>query len=321
MRSSSFIRPCGLVDRPLLAAALAGAVLAGGAAQGSAAATESTSAPAPNAEAAASATRHPIAAVRPVPLKTPEYRLLYKFHANEDVHMPLSTESQMVVQKGPATVTSTNQSTVERHFHVVSVEADGSAIVDLFIDNVKLSYSFNNGKPTTYDTSTKEPPPRGFDSVRDSVGQHGRVRFSARGNVGPAPGVSPSPATDPSESFLDLLPAKPVHVGDEWFDDIKVKVSISRNLNQKITLRRRYTLESVDGDVATIRLRTAEITPIEEPQIRAQLVQRAPEGTITFSLERGAITARDLNCARTETGIMGEGSQIAATTHWKGSLR
>ncbi len=143
----------------------------------------------------------------------------------------------------------------------------------------------------------------------------------ARQRVSPLPGVSPSPATDPSESFLDLLPAKPVHVGDEWFDDIKIKVMISRELTQKITLRRRYTLESVNGNVATIHLQTVEITPVQEPQIRAQLVQRTPEGKITFSLERGAITARDLNCARTETGIMGEGSQIAATTHWKGSLR
>jgi hypothetical protein len=137
----------------------------------------------------------------------------------------------------------------------------------------------------------------------------------------PLPGVVANPSSDPSESFLDLLPTKPVHVGDEWFDDIKVKVSVSRTLNQKIAFRRRYTLESVDGDTATIRLRTSEITPVEDPHIRAQLVQRAPEGKITFSLERGQITARDVSCNRTETGIMGEGSQIAATTRWKGTLR
>jgi hypothetical protein len=324
MRISSFIiRRRGRIDRRA-ATALMVAVLTAGSPRGPTALGESTTAPASTAAAVAAtpvATRRPIAAVRPEPLKPPEYRLVYKFHSNEDVHMPLVTESRMVVQKGPATVTTTNQSTVERHFHVASVAADGSAIVDLFIDNVKLSYAFNNGPPTTYDTGKNELPPRGFERVRESVGPHGRVQFSARGSVVPLPGVSPNPSTDPSESFLDLLPAKPIHVGDEWFDDIKVKVSISRSLNQKITLRRRYTLESVDGDVATIRLRTVEITPVQEPQIRAQLVQRTPEGKITFSLERGAITARDLNCSRTETGIMGEGSEIAATTHWKGTLR
>jgi hypothetical protein len=265
--------------------------------------------------------RQPIAAVRPQPLKPAEYRLAYKFRANEDVHMPFAVDSRMVVQKGPSTLTTTNQSTVERHFHVASVDADGSAIVDLFIDSVKLSYSFNGGKPTTYDTNAKDPPPSGFESVKDSIGHRGKVRFSARGTILTVPGTSPDTSADPSESFLDLLPEKSVHIGDEWSDDIKVKVSLSRNLSQKITLRRYYTLESVHENVATIRLRTVEITPVDDPQIRAQLVQRTPEGKMTFDLVRGAITARELNCSRTETGIMGQGSQIIATTHWNGSLR
>jgi hypothetical protein len=110
-------------------------------------------------------------------------------------------------------------------------------------------------------------------------------------------------------------------VGDEWSDDFKVKVTVSRNLSQKITLRRRYTLESVNGNVATIHQRIVEITPVQDPQIRAQLVQRTLEGTITFDLERGVATARDLTCSRTETGIMGGEGMIAATTHIKGSLR
>ncbi len=324
MRNSSFIQRRRLIDGHLFAAAVLTALATTGAIQQSTVRGASTTAPAATAATTTptpAISRHPIAAVRPQPLKPAEYQLAYKFRANEDVSMPLVTESRMVVQKGPATVTTTNESTVERHFHVVAVEPDGSATVDLFIDNVKLSYAFNNGTPTVYDTSTGEAPPRGFESVKDSVGPRGRVRFSTRGSVMPLPGVVANPSSDPSESFLDLLPTKPVHVGDEWFDDIKVKVSVNRTLNQKITFRRRYTLESVDGDTAIIRLRTAEITPVDDPHIRAQLVQRAPEGTITFSLERGQIAARDVSCNRTETGIMGEGSQIAATTRWKGTLR
>jgi hypothetical protein len=271
--------------------------------------------------AATASTRQPLVAVRPEPPTPVEYRLVYKFRANEDVHMPLSTDSRMTVQKGSSTVTTTNESTVERHFHVVSVEADGSAVVNLFIDRVRLSYAFNNGAPIVYDTSKDVLPPRGFETVKHAIGAQGLVRFSARGSVLPLAGVVSDRSTDPSESFLDPLPAKPVHIGDEWSDDFKVKVSISRNLTQKITLRRRYMLESVTGDLATIRLRTFEITPVQDPQIRGQLVQRTPEGKITFNLERGAITARDLTCSRTETGIMGEGSEIVATTHWKGLLR
>ncbi len=260
-------------------------------------------------------------AVKPAVVKPTEYRLVYKFLLNQDVHMPLVTDSRIQVQKGQAVTTTMNQSTVDRHYHVDAVDPDGSAIVHLFIDNVKLTYSFNDGKPISYDTSKRDLPPRGFEGVNRSIGPHGTVRFSPQGNVLPLPGPLNDPANDPSESFLDPLPSKPVHVGEEWFEDFKVKVAVSRNLTQKITLRRRYTLESVDGKIATIHLQTSEITPVQEDQIRAQLVQRTPSGKIQFDMERGVTVSRDLSCSRTENGVMGEGSQIAATTHWKGTLR
>jgi hypothetical protein len=321
MRISSFvIRRRGPIGRHLLVAtALASAALTAGPAQRQNALAESTTAPVSTAGSVV--TRQPIAAVRPGPLKSAEYRLAYKFRPNEDVYMPLSVDSKIHLQKGPVEQISANQSTVERHFHVASVAPDGSAIVDLFIDNVELSYSFNNGTPVVFNTKQKGSPPPGFQGVQNCIGKRGRVRFSAQGTVLSLPNSSPDPSSDPSESFLDLLPAKPVHVGDEWSDDFKIKVSVSRNLNQKITLRRRYALESVNGNVATIRLRIVEITPVEDAQIRAQLVQRTPEGTITFDMNRGVTTARELTCSRTETGIMGGEGMIAATTHIKGSLR
>jgi hypothetical protein len=321
MRISSFVirRHRPISRQVLAAAALASAALTTCPDSRWAALGESTTAPASTAGPAAA--RQPIAAVRPGPLKSAEYRLAYKFRPNEDVYMPLSVDSKIHLQKGPVEQISSNQSTVERHFHVASVAPDGSAIVDLFIDNVELSYSFNNGTPVVFNTKQKGSPPPGFQGVQNCIGKRGRVRFSAQGTVLSLPNSSPDPSSDPSESFLDLLPAKPVHVGDEWSDDFKIKVSVSRNLNQKITLRRRYALESVNGNVATIRLRIVEITPVEDAQIRAQLVQRTPEGTITFDMNRGVTTARELTCSRTETGIMGGEGMIAATTHIKGSLR
>ncbi len=326
MRIASFLgRPGKSNSRLFIARTFAAASIA---VVGATALAEPTTTP---AAAASTPAREPIAAVRPdsvkpdaakpATVKPTEYRLAYKFVLNQDVHMPLVTESRIQVQKGQAVTIAKNQTTVDRHYHVASIEPDGSAIVRLFIDNVKLTYSFNDGKPITYDTSGKELPPRGFERVNRSIGPNGSVRFNAQGNVLPVAGSSNDPGTDPSESFLDPLPNKPVHIGEEWYDDFKVKVSVGRNLTQKITLRRRYTLESVDGKIATIRLQTSEITPIQEDQIRAQLVQRTPSGKIQFDMERGVTVSRDLSCSRTENGVMGEGSQIAATTHWKGTLR
>ncbi len=206
MRIASFLgrsslgiaSPCG--PRLFAAGTFAAIIVALGPGSGQVALPESTSTPATTTPAPA---RQPIAAVRPEAVKPTEYHLVYKFLLNQDVHMPLSVDSHIQVQKDQAVTNTMNQSTVERHYHVDSVDPDGSAIVELFIDNVKLTYAFNNGKPITYDTSKKELPPRGFEGVNRSLGMHGRVRFSPQGNVLPLPGLPNDASTDPSESFLD----------------------------------------------------------------------------------------------------------------------
>jgi hypothetical protein len=314
MRISSFRQRPGSQNSQLRSAAIfvSAALAAGGLAPGASATEEPPAPPLP---------RHPIEAVRPDPPKAGEYRLAYKFRANEDVHLPLSVDAKIQLKKGPIEQISSNHSMVDRHFHVASVGADGSAVVELFIDNVELSYSFNNGTPVVFNAKTKGSQPPGFQGVQNCLGPRGRIHFSNQGVVLPLQGAILDPSGDPSESFLDLLPTRPVHIGDEWSDDFKVKLAVDRNLTQKVTLRRRYTLQSVKGNIATIGLRIVEITPVQDPQLRAQLVQRTPEGTITFDIERGVTTSRELTCSRTETGFMSGEGMIAATTHIKETLR
>jgi hypothetical protein len=272
---------------------------------------------------AASLERGPVVAVRPASRgASPEYRLAYKFQANQDVHMLLDVNAQIRVQKNQDITNTSHQAITERHYHVASVEPDGSAVLELFIDNAKLSLSFNNDPAITYDTKFALIAPREFGNVHESIGKMmARMKVNARGRLISVSDSQLGQLADPSQSFLDALPDKPVHVGDQWFDDITVKVSISKVLKEKITLRRRYTLDSVEGSIAKIRVATAELTPVNDPQTAAQLLSLTPEGLIQFDMDKGLVKQRELRCMRTETGIMGEGSVIAGTTSMKGSLR
>ena len=90
------------------------------------------------------ATREPIVAPRPGSHDpAPEYHLAYRFRANQDVRMLMVTGSQIRVQKGEYVELDTIQSVIERHYHVASVDPDGSAVLDLTIDNVKIANSKN----------------------------------------------------------------------------------------------------------------------------------------------------------------------------------
>lgn len=275
------------------------------------------------AQAEETSRREAVVATRPVPHESaPEYRLAYKFQANQDVHLVLTVESEIRVQKRQFVNTLTNQTTTERHFHVAKVNPDGSATLDLFIDRVQLSHGFNGGAPTIYDTNSDLEPPRQFQNVKECVGKiSGQMKVTSRGELQQLLRPYQSPSDDSSENFLDILPDHPVHVGDVWKDDIKVPVTVSKDLHQKLTLRRYYRLESVDGNVATIHLSTSELSPVADPMIRAQLIQKLPEGKILFDMAKGVVTSRELRCVRTEAGVMGEGSMVAGNTSWKGSLK
>jgi Family of unknown function (DUF6263) len=274
--------------------------------------------------AGAAVTRQPVVAARPVAAVAapPAYTLRYKFQRGKDVSMVVDVDSQIRVQKGETVTVAKMRSTTERHFHVDSVEPDGSAVLGLVIDNVRMSRSFDNSPAINYDTRSDDRPTAEFKPVKDSMGiVLGQMEVAGRGEMRSL--VVRENLTndrrimmnDASENFLDVLPEKPVRVGDEWSDDVKISVSVSRSLQQKITVRRRYTLVAVNGNVATIHLSMAELVPIDDPFIRGQLVQKTPEGTILFDMNLGMVTSRKLRCCRTETGVMGEGSVIAGLSN------
>ena len=248
-----------------------------------------------------------------------EYRLTYKFRPKQDVRLLKVFASQMRVQKGGRTDVSMIQSNTERHYHVTSVAADGSAVLDLTIDNVKITFSVNGAAQVTYNTRDHDEPPPRFESVKDCIGKHAQVRVDTRGRVSEIENTQSSTLED--RDFLAVLPDKPVKIGDEWFDDYPVRVQVTKQLSQKVTLRRRYKLTAVNNNVAIIHVEIAELTPINDPEVLAGLVPLTPKGTVLLDLEQGTLTLRDLRCDRTEIGVLGPASSVAGVTNTRETLR
>jgi hypothetical protein len=307
------------------------------------------------------------AAVSPAPTVAPspakdqapaEFLLAYKFEAGQQVHFLLETDSKIDVQKSGFAQTNHNNTTTERHFRVLSTNSDGSAQLELTIDRVKLSYSFDDSPPTVYDTGAADLPPKGFERVRDSVGRPlGQMKMSRDGklldltslhspqdqlrkkidlvlqiclnrklddfpkSVSDLVGLSrPNQPVDESQNFLVVFPDRPVHVGESWYDDIHARLSFSRTLTQQITLRRTYTLHSVNGNLATIRMATAEITPVTDPMLRGQMLQLTPEGQIMFDMEKGMIVAREHGVDSAAPDALGPGTVMRAKSSFNEKL-
>jgi len=261
----------------------------------------------------------------------PTYLLVYKFQADQTVYYEVKHEMMVHTQLGEASETVTNSSTTRKHFRVASVDSEGVAVLDPVIDRVQMSARFGDNESIDWDSTANSPPPPQFQRVAETIGKPlARIKVAANGKLlwvlrldptrRPADATrrtgSDVPDDDPSRNFLVVFPEKPIHIGDSWEDTASVKVAVGRKRHRTIKLRRRYTLKSVTEHVANISVQTTVLTPVNNPEVRAQLIQRTPSGTIVFDLQRGLIVSRELKIDKEEVGIAdGRGLMHAKSEH------
>ncbi|MEX1097114.1 MAG: hypothetical protein WED34_13785 [Planctomycetales bacterium] len=288
--------------------------------------------------AASEKARDSAAATAESPDAKPRYRLVYRFQPGQVLRYEVRHRSSMEVRKGeaprngaprgelrPVVQTVRDQTITEKHVRVVSVAEDGSALLEPVIDRVRMEVRFDDADPIVFDSDDPGAAPRQFQDVHRTVGKitahmrvapHGAlldvIRLDAEGK--PREGDEGEPAVRADENILALLPEAPVGVGDVWKERYPVQVKVDRNIERTATLQREFQLLKMEGSVATIGVRIAIITPIADPAILAQLIQRTPAGTVRFDIERGEIVSRALEHDETIFGAIGPTSALRATS-------
>jgi len=229
------------------------------------------------------------------------YPLAYKFTPGQFAHYEVLQKSVIVSRYAQGQEKMNNESTTTKHFRVVTADAAGVAQLEPIIDRVRMSVTFDDVNKVEYDSAQPGPPPRGFEAVAATIGKSmARLHLTPNGQLSKVTALPDAPASftalaaqaDPTLNFLVPLPREAVGVGAVWKDRYQVPVSVGPGLSQPVTLQRQFELAKVTGNVATITFQTIIITPMDNPAVQAQLLQRTPTGTIEFDLDRGLIVAQ-----------------------------
>jgi hypothetical protein len=64
----------------------------------------------------------------------------------------------------------------------------------------------------------------------------------------------------------------------------------------------------VETGIATIAVKTEILTPINDPKIQSQLVQRMQHGEIKFDIDAGRIRSKQMDLDETVIGFSGQNS-------------
>lgn len=246
------------------------------------------------------------------------FNLEYRFHRGEIVGYSVDSQSKVFLQQQEAEQHVEHGSFTNKRFTVKSVDADGNAVLDLQIDRVRLNASVDGGDSVTYDTDSGEEPPNEFQGISATVGKpHARVKVSPRGELLSldwliASDQAAKPTVDDAASLdiLMILPESPVQIGETWKQQFEVDVNATPTLKKSIKIQREYTLKKVEGQQATISLKTVVLTPLHDAAQESQLVNRLRNGTILFDLGRGAVVSRSLEIDKVVVGFSGPDSKV-----------
>jgi hypothetical protein len=236
--------------------------------------------------------------------------LTYKFREGEVFRTKVTHLATVDTKvKGVQQVVKT-RTTSGKSWHIKKVDAEGNITFLHQVDWVDLWNSITDRPEITLDTRKDETAPAGYEHVLESVKQplaaitinrHGQViaRKDARPQFNPGIGDLTVP-----------LPDKPVKPGDKWHVTEEVRVSDEQKRVKVVQVKHQYTLEKIETGVATIRVATGLITPIDDPKFEAQLVQRMQKGTIRFDAVEGRIHSRQMDLDETVLGFSGPESSM-----------
>src|SRR3954471_22942415 len=79
---------------------------------------------------------------------------------------------------------------------------------------------------------------------------------------------------------------------------------------KKIQTQQQFKLEKVEAGVATIAVATQVLTPINDPKLQSQLVQRLQSGTIRFDIDAGRLLHKQLDIDQQVFGFSGPESHM-----------
>ncbi|MFV0442728.1 MAG: hypothetical protein ACK5Q5_04055 [Planctomycetaceae bacterium] len=228
--------------------------------------------------------------------------LKYKYTVGERVEYLVTDESTLEVDFGTGPVTMTYSTQTWKHLDTQAVTDGGRAVLLLTLDRVHMLADGPEGH-ADFDSNHPGVPPQEFAAIVASVGRPlMELTVDATGRVAglQEPGHAATQTSTVSTELVErdnsgpvVLPNEPVQVGSRWSEQVQIPVQVDEGrLQQRVALKRNYTLTSIEQGIATIELDSMILTPIQDPTIAAQLIQRTPSGIILFDVEQGRVLSK-----------------------------
>jgi len=238
-----------------------------------------------------------------------KYLLQYKFTPGETIRYKVVQLVTVETKMRGQTSTTKMRSASTKAWKVTVVDEKGAATFVHSVEDVDMWNKASGVQEMRYNSKTDKKPPPAYAYVAANVGvplttatvdPHGRIlkRHENRPKAGQS-----------GQLIVPLAPQE-VKIGDKWYFPREVRVKLRSGEVKRIKTRDAYRLAKVETGVATIAVETQILTPVDDAEIKAQLIQRLTRGTIKFDIAAGRVLSQQLDSDETVIGFSGADSMM-----------
>jgi hypothetical protein len=240
----------------------------------------------------------------------PAYLLAYKFAVGDEFRTKVVHLVTVETKINGTENSDSSRSVSNRLWRIKQIDGSGNIVFENIVESVDMWTKSTGRAEVRFNSQTDKSPPQEYLLVADSMGKvlsvvtmdpHGRIiaRDDKQKHFNPGIGDLTIP-----------FPAQPVKAGATWSIPDEVRVKLDDGTIKKISTRQRYKLDKVENGVATISVATQVLTPVNDPKVQSQLVQRLQEGIIKFDVEAGRLIHKQMDLDQAVFGFSGPDSHM-----------
>ncbi|NUQ63321.1 MAG: hypothetical protein HUU20_12650 [Pirellulales bacterium] len=241
-----------------------------------------------------------------------KYTLRYKFSPAETIRWEVVHRAKIRTTVSGTTQTAETVSSSVKVWRVTGVDDAGAATFENMVDSVDMSQKLTGRAEVRYNSQSDKEPPPGFENVAASLGVAlSVITMDDRGKIVQRQQKQNKAATSENEGQITIpLPEQPIAAGETWSFPYDVDVPLPNGTIKKVKAQQKYTLTEVKEGIAFIEVTTQILTPIHDPAVEAQLIQRESHGTVKFDVEAGRVVGQQMDLDRRVVGFRGEASSL-----------
>ncbi len=238
------------------------------------------------------------------------HSLKYKLRAGESLYSKVIHFAETRTKMSDHEESSSSRTTSEKVWEVKSVDAKGDMTFEYRILSVDLAQRVGEKNEIKYSSETDTTAPDMFKKVAETVNKPlGLITINPRGQVTNRDKDTKNPQLGMGELTIPL-PEEPIAVGAEWSVPREMRVKLEDGSQKTIKVRELYTLEKVSAGVATIRIESQPLTPVNDPAVESQLIQQLSKGQIKFDIDRGRMLSKQLEWSEEAIGFRGDNTSL-----------